>query len=255
MATVLSGVSDLKAFLTNWSNANYDYTYGAFWNSSVGLLSDPTDVAANPTTPFTQWGNGDLGGGDGVLLESNSSFLYSNGNLTGDVSTLTFGSGFAADDTAGISLATDSLTLGLDQSFNYDGAALDAFDYAIYGLTRGNTLSFLYNYLAQTGTEIQDTTGNDILVGFGGADKFVFSGGEDIIANDGPNGTSGYQDGTDILDVSAWGVTNFDDLDIFNLSGDAYVAYGSNEIQLAGINSSVLDASDFVFASSALLAA
>ncbi len=254
MATVLSGVSDLKAFLTNWSNASYDYTYGAFWNSSVGLLSDPTDVAANPTTPFTQWGNGDLGG-NGVLLESDSSFLYSNGNLTGDISTLTFGSGFAATDAAGISLATDSLSLELDQSFNYDGAGLDAFDYAIYGLTRGNTLSYLYNYLAQTGAEIQDTAGNDVLVGFGGADTFVFSGGDDVIANDGPTGTFGYQDGTDTLDVSAWGVTDFSSLEIIDDGGDAYVAYESNSIQLVGVDYTVLDASDFVFASSALLAA
>lgn len=126
---------------------------------------------------------------------------------------------------------------------------------AIYGLTRGNTLSYLYSYLSQTGAEIHDTAGNDVLVGFGGAETFVFSGGEDVVANDGPTGTFGYQDGTDTLDVSAWGATSFDDLDIYNLSGDAYVAYGSNEIQLAGINSSALDASDFVFASSALLAA
>ena len=74
----------------------------------------------------------------------------------------------------------------------------------------------------------------------------------------GPSGTYGYQDGTDKLDISAWGVGNIDDVFISsNANGDAVIenTFGGDSITLVGVNSSVLDASDFIFASATALAA
>lgn len=255
MATTISltsASSDFKSYLENWSNTTYSSTYGAFYGSGPGLQTDPAVIGANPSWDYTQWGNGNTSGGNGVLV--GGAFEYSFGNLTGTVSSLDFGTGYG-ESSSGITLSNVALSLDLDPSFNYNGTGLDAFDYAIYGITRGNTLSYLYSYLGATGTVIEDTASDDILVGFSGADTFVFSGGNDVVTNDGPAGTSGYQDGVDKLDISAWGAVNFGDLTIFDDAGDAYVAYGSESIQLVGVNSSVLDASDFVFASATALAA
>ncbi|GGA87717.1 hypothetical protein GCM10011491_14300 [Brucella endophytica] len=253
MATTIelaSSTSDFKGFLSNWSNAGWNSQYGAFWGPSVGLQTDQGVIAQNPGWDYTEWGNGATGG-NGVLIEGN--FHYGRGNLTGDVDTLTFGSGYG-QSSAGLTLPTAALTLGIDQNFNPSQPGLDKFDLAIYGIMN-NSLGGLYDFLAETGTEIHDTAGSDILVGFAGSDTFVFTGGEDVVANDGPAGTSGYQDGTDLLDVSAWGVTDFQELTIFPDSGDAWVAYGNHSIQLAGVDASVLDASDFIFADSLALVA
>ncbi|MCQ4160508.1 hypothetical protein NON00_11270 [Roseomonas sp. GC11] len=250
MATTISltsASSNLASYLSSWSNAGYGSTYGAFYGPTVGLQTNTATIGANPSWQYSEWGNGVTSGGDGVVLESSSSFQYSGGNLTGDVDTLTFGTGYS-QSSSGVGLSTAELTLGLDQSFNYNGSGLDAFDYTIYGISRLGTLSYLYNYLAATGTVIEDTTGSDVLVGFGGTDTFVFNGGDDTVTNAGPAGTSGYVDGTDTLDVSAWGVTDFASLEIFDDSGSAYVAYGNSSIELVGVDSAVLDASDFVFA-------
>jgi len=245
MSTILSGVSNLKDFLTNWNlpAVNEGWDHGAVWGSETGLITDIGDLPKGGQ--YTQWGDG-LDGADGVLLESDTSFQYQEGNLTGNVNTLTFGSGFASSDADGMSLANSSLKLDLDQSFNYD-AVKDSFDDAIRGIM-DNSLNGLYAYLAETGAVVMDTSGDDMLVGFAGEDRFVFSGGNDIIANDGPAGTYGYQNGTDLLDITLWDVADFGQLEIYDINGDAYVEYGDNSIQLVGIDSSVLDASDFIFA-------
>lgn len=240
--TLTAASSDLESYLDDWSNANYDSTYGAF---SDGGTPTTTPVS---NTDYTLWGNGDATN-DGVLLESDTAFQYDGGNLTGDPDTLTFGTGYS-ESSSGISLTTAELTLDLDQSFNYDGSMPDAFDYAIYGMAY-NTLNYLYSYLTSTGTVIEDTTGDDTLVSFGGADTFVFSGGEDVIAGTTLTGY-GYQDGTDKLDVSAWGVDDVSDL--FwddDIDGNAVIeSYDdpSVSITITGVSSSVLGASDFVFA-------
>ncbi|MFN6985021.1 MAG: hypothetical protein ACK4OI_09270, partial [Rhizobium oryzihabitans] len=114
-----------------------------------------------------------------------------------------------------------------------------------------------YDYFAATGTVIEDTASSNTLTGFAGADTFVFSGGNDIVTA-GPTGTYGYQDGTDKLDVSGWGSTSVADLFWYNLNGNAVVESDSNasvSITLVGVDASVLDASDFIFASASALAA
>jgi len=104
---------------------------------------------------------------------------------------------------------------------------------------------------------IEDTASSNTLTGFAGNDTFVFSGGSDVVQA-GPTGTYGYQDGTDKLDISAWGAGSIDDVIVgSNANGDAVIEniFGGDSITLVGVDSSVLDASDFIFASASALAA
>lgn len=238
-----SASSNLVGFLNGWTSG-FTTSYGAFWDQGVGLVTNP--VAG---TTYEGWGNGSTNG-KGIYLDGD--VQYSRGNLTGTVDSIVLGTGYSQSGTTGFDLAQKELFITPDSAF--PSATTDAFDFAIYELTVNGSLSGIYNYFAEAGTIIKDTTSSNTLTGFAGADTFVFSGGNDIITA-GPTGTYGYQDDLDTLDISAWGATNFAALSIANFGGNAYVSYGSNSVQLVGVNSSVLDASDFIFASATALAA
>lgn len=238
-----SASSDLVGFLNGWTSG-FTTSYGAFWDQGVGLVTNP--VAG---TTYEGWGNGSTGG-KGIYFDGD--VQYSRGNLTGTVDSIVLGTGYSQSGTTGFDLAQKELFITPDSAF--PSATTDVFDLAIYQLTVNGSLSGLYNYFAATGTIIKDTGSSDVLTGFAGADTFVFSGGSDIVEA-GPTGTYGYQDGLDKLDISAWGATSFAALSIDQFDNDTYVSYDSNLIQLTGVNSSVLDASDFVFASATALAA
>lgn len=236
-----SASSNMAAYLSSWS-AGFSTTFGSFWSEDEGLVSDPSEVATNPDYEYTQWGNGSSGS-NGVVL--NGDFQYSQGNLTGTTTTLDLGTGYSQDDTNGIALSQTDLSIVTDPAYTTSGQ--DYLDLAVYDLTVNGSLDALYDYLAQTGTVIEDTSSSDVLVGFGGADTFVFSGGTDTVTADGA-GTAGYQDGTDSLDISAWGATLFSQLTIGDALGDAYVNYNGNTIILDGVDYNDLGASDFLFA-------
>jgi len=240
-----SASSNMADFLTNWASG-FSTTYGTFWSADEGLVSDPGEIALHPEYEYAQWGNGGSGG-NGVVL--NGDFQYSQGNLTGTTSTLELGSGYSQDETGGVSLGQTDLTIVTDPAFTT--ASPDYLDLAVYDLTVNGSLGNLYDYLAATGTVIEDTVASDTLVGFGGADTFVFSGGTDKVTSNG-TGTAGYQDGTDTLDVSAWGATSTSDLYWYDdINGDAVIGTAldySVSITLEGVSSSVLDATDFLFA-------
>jgi hypothetical protein len=239
MAAVIqlsSASSNMEGYLNGWTSG-YSSTYGAFWDEGNGLVTNPVN-----TTVYEQWGNGATGG-NGIYMEGE--FQYSRGNLTGTVDSITLGSGFSQSASTGFSVSAD-LVITPDSTF--PSAAQDVFDWAIYDLTVNSSLDSFYDYLAAVGTEIHDTAASDTLVGFGGADTFVFTAGNDIVKA-GPTGTSGFQDGVDVLDISAWGVSDLSGLLISDLGGNAVIeSFLGDTITLNGVSSSVLDASDFLFA-------
>ncbi len=68
----------------------------------------------------------------------------------------------------------------------------------------------------------------------------------------------GDEDGTDKLDVSAWGATSVDDLLWYDDNGNAVILLATDtsvSVTLNGVDANVLDASDFIFASAPALAA
>lgn len=250
-----SASSNLEAYLSSWSSG-FTSNYGAFWSSGGGLETYPDDGSVT----YSQWGAGQSGN-KGVVItgsfqydldghDTNSDNDYDDpgeiapNDLVGTVNSLVLGTGYSQSG-SGISLSQQELIITPD---NNDPNSL--FDYAIYQFTVNSSIAGLYTYLASVGTVIEDTTASNILVGFGGADTFVFTGGNDTVKA-GSTGTSGYADGTDMLDISAWGVTDINDLDIYdNVDGNAVIEnlLGSETITLVGVSSSVIDSSDFLFA-------
>lgn len=233
-----SSSSNLVSYLYSWQNG-FTNNYGSFWNATDGIVTVPDDTAT-----YDQWGAG-TSGSNGIVMDGEMQYA-SQGNLTGDVDTITLGTGYSESTSGGISVSSE-LVITNDASFDTSGA-LDALDYAIYGLTVLGSTSYLFDYLAEVGTVINDTAASDVLTGFDGADTFVFSGGNDTVVASPDGSTSGYQDGTDLLDVSAWGVTSFASLGITDLGYAAQVAFGSDSIVLVGTDYTDLDASDFLLA-------
>lgn len=234
-----SASSNMVSYLASWSNG-FTSNYGAFWNATDGIVTQPSSTAT-----YDQWAAGSAGS-NGIVLDGD--MQYSQGNLTGDVDTITLGTGYSESSASGFSV-TSELVITNDPNYDTSGAG-DLLDYAIYGLSVQGSTSYLYSYLAEVGTVINDTAASDVLTGFAGEDTFVFSGGNDTVEAGG-TGTSGYQDGTDTLDVSAWGVTSFDDLSVYQAGTDTLVAYADDtsvSITLADTDASVIDASDFLFA-------
>jgi len=230
-----SASSNMESYLSSWSSG-FTSNYGAFWSSSTGLVTNPSG-----TDTYTAWGAGQTGS-KGVVLEG--SMQYTQGDLTGDVNSVVLGTGYSQSG-AGIAVSQEELFITPE-----DNDPTSTFDYAIYDLTVNGSIGGLYNYLASVGTVIEDTSSSDVLVGFGGADTFVFSGGSDTVKAGG-TGTAGYQDGTDKLDVSAWGALNFAYLDISDDgNGNALVEswIGPEQFVLEGVDYTDLDSSDFLFA-------
>ena len=92
-----------------------------------------------------------------------------------------------------------------------------------------------------------DGAGKDIYTGGAGADKFVLS------ADNRSDAILDFEDGTDLIDVSAWGVTDFNDLTLTDHhSGRVFVRHGKEVVVVddgaRGLNSSDFTAADFVLA-------
>ncbi len=232
--------SNMVAYFNLWDSFYNTPNFGAFWNSTDGVVTNP-----DPTATYTQYGAGDSASlfDPGIVLDG--SMQYIQGNLTGTVDTITLGYFYTESDANGMDVAA-TMEIVNDPNYDLSGAG-DLFDFAVFQLTTQGTLSGFYTYFGAVGANIDDTSGNNVMVGFAGADTFIFSGGDDQVTA-GAAGTFGYQDGTDILDVSGWGVTNFSSLTVTNGSGGALIEFGSDSITLDGVNASVIDASDFLFA-------
>ena len=240
--------SDLIGYLNGWTSG-FGSTYGAFYDAQTSSLATTT---IDPNTTYEAWGDGSTGG-KGIVMSG--ALQYSQGNLTGSVDSIVLGTGYS-QSTSGIAVNQQELLIDPDSAYSLAGAR-DLLDLAVYQLARFGSLAGFYDYFAATGAVIEDTAASNTLTGFAGADTFVFSGGNDVVQA-GPTGTYGYQDGTDTLDVSAWGATSVDDLLWYNDNGNAVIlsaADTSVSITLNGVDANVLDASDFIFASATALAA
>ena len=83
--------------------------------------------------------------------------------------------------------------------------------------------------------------GNDTLTGGGGADEFVFfaGGGGDLVTD--------FHDRTDVMRFHNVGVWDFSALTITARGTDTLVQVADISILLSGVDSSLIDAGDFIF--------
>lgn len=232
--------SNMVAYFGLWDTFYNTPNFGAFWNDTDGVVTQP-----DPTATYTQYGAGDSANflNPGIVLDG--TMQYAQGNLTGTVDTITLGYFYNESNASGMNVFGTMEILN-DTSYDLSGAR-DLFDFAIFELTTQGSLSGFYTYFGAVGAIIDDTSGNDVMVGFAGADTFVFSGGDDQVTS-GDTGTFGFQDGTDLLNVSAWGVTDYASLSISSSGADTLIEFGSDSITLVGVDASAIDASDFLLA-------
>jgi Ca2+-binding RTX toxin-like protein len=92
--------------------------------------------------------------------------------------------------------------------------------------------------------ELQGSAGDDILEGGDGADQFIFehSNGDDVILD--------FTDNEDLIDLSAIGLSGYDDLILSSNSNGVTIhmtTSGGGSILLEGFDIANLDASDFIF--------
>ncbi len=147
------------------------------------------------------------------------------------------------DDTDGTGTAGPNQLIGNKGSNQLDG--LGGYD-AIRGgigndrLDGGSGLDKLFGN--QGNDTLNGGSGNDTLTGGSNADTFVFSGafGKDKITD--------FQDGLDGIRFLNAGSSDFSDLTISgNGSTSVHVAFGSNAIDVDGVNPITLSAADFQF--------
>ena len=89
--------------------------------------------------------------------------------------------------------------------------------------------------------KIFDHDGRDVIEGGAGADVFVMAldRDKDVIRD--------FEDGVDMIDLSAWDVSGFDDLRIFQKGEHTRVRYGSETVELRNVDADELSADDFLF--------
>ncbi len=86
--------------------------------------------------------------------------------------------------------------------------------------------------------------GNDVLRGYGGDDVFGFDFGH------GDDTITDFTDGDDLIDLSAFGLSSFDELVVSSYSGGVTIDltdHGGGSIRLWSFDSADLDAGDFLF--------
>ncbi len=200
------------------------------------------------------------GAGDDSLLgmEGNDSLGGREGN---DYAVGSFG-----DDRLFGKAGADTLLGGSDQDIIYGGADDDR----LFGNDGNDEVGGGSGNDSLSGAEGDDVlyggAGNDIVVGGTGADTLYGGSGDDVVyfeANDGARDVYGaivgnghdtvwdFEDGTDVLDLSALGFSSFSDLSSrisARGTSNVQIDLGSGDaITVANITPSQLDASDFVF--------
>ena len=92
---------------------------------------------------------------------------------------------------------------------------------------------------------LEGGAGDDTMWGGAGADRFVYAAG------DGNDTIEDFTDGADLIDLTAIsGIAGFEDLTITAAGGDALIdltAHGGGTIRLQDVDTSDLDAADFLF--------
>ena len=203
----------------------------------------------------------------------------------GGADTFVFTSGHGNDTITDFEDGTDLIDLSWMGIRNFDALSIadNANGNAVITTSTGNTITLTgvatadldaSNFLFWTGgTSGNDTIDGSVLddeiVGYAGDDSLTGRAGEDlIIGGEGNDSMSGgddadtfmfgashgndtiadFEDGTDIIDLSALdGVTQFSDLTITADGNDAVITTGEGTIKLTGVSTTDLDASNFVF--------
>ena len=210
-------------------------------------------------------------------------------SLTGGAGadTFVFGTGHGNDTITDFTDGTDLIDLSALGSMNFDALTIsdDGNGNAVITTSAGNTITLTgvaaadldaSNFVFDTrGTSGNDTIDgsvlDDVIVGFAGDDSLTGRAGEDLIiggeGNDSMTGGAGadtfmfgaghgndtitdFEDGTDVIDLSALdGITQFDDLTIADDgNGNVVITTSTGDtITLTGVSSEDLDADDFVF--------
>ena len=82
----------------------------------------------------------------------------------------------------------------------------------------------------------------DVLRGFKGNDVFVFEAGNDVDV------ILDFRNGVDQIDISSFGVTSIDDLEMTSTRSRTTIDFGDDELVILKLRHQQLDASDFIFA-------
>lgn len=219
--------SNLPDFLGNWAT-NSDYR-GSGWFNSVFDISD-------------QWMAGSPGGVDkSSVVVNGDDFSFTPGVVDGVVDNLELGTNLSYNQ------ATDQWVQDEGLVVDFNGSALTStFDAAITDISQNGSLDALFDYFAEQGTEQIGTTGNDVMLSFGGDDTFTGNAGDDtfVFGNDWANDvvldfgtTSGDNDTIDLSGIS--NITGYVDLyfnhtNWWDSSSVLTISDGSNSIELAG---------------------
>lgn len=167
-----SASSDLLGYLTGGWQDDFNYNdNGAF---------SPT------SSPYSEWaaGNSGVSGDSGVVLHGSGLTYAPPGGLSGTITELDFGHGLTGSSSSGFGLTTPELSIELGGS---GGTTPDTtFNQAIYVLSHGGNVygqtvfgqpfAGLVDYLGETGTVQNGTSGNDTLYSFYGNDTLTGNG-------------------------------------------------------------------------------
>ena len=103
----------------------------------------------------------------------------------------------------------------------------------------------------RNGTKIVGTDGADRIFDLDGRDEIQGGAGADlfVMALDGDRDEiRDFQDGLDLIDLSAWGVSNFADLSFVQDRAHTLIRYGSESLELKFVGLDALSAADFILA-------
>ncbi|MBS7537764.1 calcium-binding protein, partial [Ancylobacter lacus] len=259
-ATTIYGDTSATVFSMGGNDTITGSGYGDF------IYGDATNAATNASTRAT--GGNDVihggGGNDSIYGDSTTAATQTSAFFTGGADTLY---GDDGQDT----LYGDTVTFGFSNALITRVASTTCGNDTLYGGADDDTLIGDGATVAKSHTltcgndRLDGGTGDDKLYGdvsgtigsgatvTGGNDTFVFQpgSGADTIYDFGQ--TAGSSTGDDLIDVSAYGYTNFDSLSIAN-NGTASVTItfsgsgNSVTVQNKANTALTLDASDFVFA-------
>ncbi len=252
----LSGGAGLDLMLAGAGNDHLQG--GAGFDIMIGGDGGDTyeiDVTASGADVIVDQGNAAaLNGSDELLLNGFTSeydAIHQIGiQISGDDLVFTYDSGSGAgtvtisDHFRGAAFALEQVNFGTGRIYHVSMLSGDQFTYSVHdGPDEGGEDIVLGTSGAD---EIHGGIGNDLLVGGGGADHFMFqdegdaTSGHDIIQD--------FQAGQDKIDFSDQGGMTMADLTITDSSwGNAVITSTIGEIELLGIAASEVDSSYFFF--------
>jgi ELWxxDGT repeat protein len=272
--TMLAGFGDdhidgstQTAGVTVFASGGNDTVTGSGFNDFLwgGVGNDTLTGGAGNDLLFGDLGADSLTGGDGndTLYADNSDTHIDGGAGTDALY-------WAAGANANINVGADAVefvqTLGDNDTLDGSGATTDLVLFAGAGtdtVTGGSGNDFLWG---EAGDDtLVGGAGDDTIVGGTGADKLTGGAGTDnLFGGNGSNtgdgaadtfvftagwGTDfvyGFDDGTDKLDMTASGATQFSQLTVTSSNGNADIDFGTNHIIVVG-QATHIDAGDFVF--------